>query len=132
VIGDGARERKWADSVQAQAYVIDGYRFVVDIDLAKFFDRVNHDAQRKVLASPVVPITASNANTTHRHSHPDSLVIGRLPTHVLRRSTTEMDARSSSFCTNNWIPPTPSHRVMDAPVFFSTLSREQLAPFRRE
>src|SRR6185369_17823821 len=24
--------------VQAQAYVIDGYRFVVDIDLAKFFD----------------------------------------------------------------------------------------------
>src|SRR5712691_2639113 len=29
--------------VQAQAYVIDGYRFVADIDLAKFFDRVNHD-----------------------------------------------------------------------------------------
>ena len=28
---------------QAQAYVIAGYRFVVDIDLAKFFDRVNHD-----------------------------------------------------------------------------------------
>jgi RNA-directed DNA polymerase len=25
---------------QAQAYVIEGYRFVVDIDLAKFFDRV--------------------------------------------------------------------------------------------
>jgi RNA-directed DNA polymerase len=28
---------------QAQAYVIEGHRFVVDIDLAKFFDRVNHD-----------------------------------------------------------------------------------------
>lgn len=28
---------------QAQAYVADGHRFVVDIDLAKFFDRVNHD-----------------------------------------------------------------------------------------
>src|SRR5712675_2187714 len=28
---------------QAQAYIIEGYRFVVDIDLAKFFDRVNHD-----------------------------------------------------------------------------------------
>lgn len=28
---------------QAQACVIEGYRFVVDIDLAKFFDRVNHD-----------------------------------------------------------------------------------------
>jgi RNA-directed DNA polymerase len=28
---------------QAQAYVAKGYRFVVDLDLAKFFDRVNHD-----------------------------------------------------------------------------------------
>src|ERR1700719_2202316 len=28
---------------QAQAYVTEGYRFVVDIDLAKFFDRVHHD-----------------------------------------------------------------------------------------
>src|SRR3974390_3272029 len=28
---------------QAQAYVTEGYRFVVDFDLAKFFDRVNHD-----------------------------------------------------------------------------------------
>ena len=28
---------------QAQAYVTEGHRFVVDIDLAKFFDRVNHD-----------------------------------------------------------------------------------------
>ncbi|MBO0716486.1 MAG: group II intron reverse transcriptase/maturase [Rhizobiales bacterium] len=28
---------------QAQAYVTEGYRFVVDLDLAKFFDRVNHD-----------------------------------------------------------------------------------------
>src|SRR3954471_16341525 len=28
---------------QAQAYVAEGHRFVVDIDLAKFFDRVNHD-----------------------------------------------------------------------------------------
>jgi RNA-directed DNA polymerase len=28
---------------QAQAYVSQGYRIVVDIDLAKFFDRVNHD-----------------------------------------------------------------------------------------
>jgi RNA-directed DNA polymerase len=27
----------------AQAYVAAGYEFVVDIDLAKFFDRVNHD-----------------------------------------------------------------------------------------
>ena len=28
---------------QAQPYVIEGHWFVVDIDLAKFFDRVNHD-----------------------------------------------------------------------------------------
>lgn len=28
---------------QAQAYIADGYRWVVDMDLEKFFDRVNHD-----------------------------------------------------------------------------------------
>jgi RNA-directed DNA polymerase len=28
---------------QAQAYMADGYRWVVDMDLEKFFDRVNHD-----------------------------------------------------------------------------------------
>jgi RNA-directed DNA polymerase len=28
---------------QAQAYVSEGHRFVVDLDLEKFFDRVNHD-----------------------------------------------------------------------------------------
>jgi len=28
---------------QAQAYIRDGYRWVVDMDLEKFFNRVNHD-----------------------------------------------------------------------------------------
>ncbi len=28
---------------QAQQYISEGYRYVVDIDLEKFFDRVNHD-----------------------------------------------------------------------------------------
>jgi len=28
---------------QAQRYIAEGYRFVVDLDLEKFFDRVNHD-----------------------------------------------------------------------------------------
>ncbi|MGZ0085718.1 group II intron reverse transcriptase/maturase [Caldibacillus thermoamylovorans] len=28
---------------QAQSYIQEGYRYVVDIDLEKFFDRVNHD-----------------------------------------------------------------------------------------
>ena len=28
---------------QAQAYVLQGNRYVVDLDLARFFDRVNHD-----------------------------------------------------------------------------------------
>jgi retron-type reverse transcriptase len=38
---------------QAQAYVIDGYRFVVDIDLAQFFDRVNHDRLMAAVAARV-------------------------------------------------------------------------------
>src|SRR6202158_2825716 len=37
----------------AQAFVIEGYRFVVDIDLAKFFDRVNHDRLMAAVAARV-------------------------------------------------------------------------------
>ena len=36
--------RRAHDAVlEAQRYVQDGYRVVVDVDLEKFFDRVNHD-----------------------------------------------------------------------------------------
>ena len=38
---------------QAQAHVIEGRRFVVDIDLAKFFDRVNHDRLMATVAARV-------------------------------------------------------------------------------
>ena len=38
---------------QAQAYVMEGYRFVVDIDLAKFFDGVNHDRLMAAVAAGV-------------------------------------------------------------------------------
>src|SRR5208283_3403845 len=38
---------------QAQAYVIEGYHFVVDLDLAKFFDRVNHDRLMATVATRV-------------------------------------------------------------------------------
>jgi RNA-directed DNA polymerase len=39
---------------QAQAYVAEGRRFVVDIDLEKFFDRVNHDMLMARVARRVV------------------------------------------------------------------------------
>jgi RNA-directed DNA polymerase len=39
---------------QAQAYVTEGYRFVVDIDLAKFFGRVNHDKLMARVAARVL------------------------------------------------------------------------------
>lgn len=39
--------------VQARQYVRDGYRFVVDIDLSKFFDRVHHDRLMSRLATRV-------------------------------------------------------------------------------
>jgi RNA-directed DNA polymerase len=38
---------------QAQAYVIAGHPFVVDLDLAKFFDRVNHDRLMAAVAARV-------------------------------------------------------------------------------
>jgi retron-type reverse transcriptase len=43
--------RRAHDAVrQAQRYVQDGYRMVVDVDLEKFFDRVNHDILMERLA----------------------------------------------------------------------------------
>jgi RNA-directed DNA polymerase len=38
---------------QAQAYVSGGYQVVVDLDLAKFFDRVNHDRLMAAVAARV-------------------------------------------------------------------------------
>lgn len=39
--------------IQAQRYIADGYRTVVDIDLEKFFDRVNHDRLMARLAKRI-------------------------------------------------------------------------------
>lgn len=41
----GFRPKKRAHNavIQAQSYIQEGYRWVVDMDLEKFFDRVNHD-----------------------------------------------------------------------------------------
>ena len=38
---------------QAQQYIAEGYRWVVDIDLEKFFDRVNHDLLMGLLAKRI-------------------------------------------------------------------------------
>jgi retron-type reverse transcriptase len=37
---------------QAREYVADGYDIVVDLDLEKFFDRVNHDMLARVADGP--------------------------------------------------------------------------------
>jgi RNA-directed DNA polymerase len=38
---------------QAQQYIAEGYRFVVDLDLEKFFDRVNHDRRMAKIAERI-------------------------------------------------------------------------------
>ena len=38
---------------QAQQYIAEGYRWVVDLDLEKFFDRVNHDRLMAKIAARV-------------------------------------------------------------------------------
>jgi RNA-directed DNA polymerase len=38
---------------QAQQYIAEGYRWVVDLDLEKFFDRVNHDKLMAKIAERV-------------------------------------------------------------------------------
>ncbi|MED3923388.1 reverse transcriptase domain-containing protein, partial [Priestia aryabhattai] len=46
--------RKAQDAVrQAQSYIREGYRVVVDMDLEKFFDRVNHDILMAKVAKKV-------------------------------------------------------------------------------
>jgi RNA-directed DNA polymerase len=46
--------RKQLDAVtQAQSYVAQGFRFVVDMDLEKFFDQVNHDILMARLAKEI-------------------------------------------------------------------------------
>lgn len=40
--------------MQAQKYISEGYRNVVDIDLEKFFDRVNHDKLMSTLAKRIM------------------------------------------------------------------------------
>jgi len=39
--------------LEAEQYVVDGYRIVVDVDLEKFFDRVNHDILMDRLAKRI-------------------------------------------------------------------------------
>jgi RNA-directed DNA polymerase len=51
----GFREQRSAHQAiaAAQGYLVEGYRWVVDIDLEKFFDRVNHDRLMARLAQRV-------------------------------------------------------------------------------
>lgn len=39
--------------LQAKTYLLDGYTYVVDMDLSKFFDRVNHDRLMSRLATKI-------------------------------------------------------------------------------
>ncbi|MED3713061.1 group II intron reverse transcriptase/maturase, partial [Neobacillus thermocopriae] len=46
--------RKGHDAVrEAKGYIKEGYRWVVDIDLEKFFDKVNHDKLMGILAKTI-------------------------------------------------------------------------------
>ena len=47
---------------QAQRYVAEGYSVVVDLDLEKFFDRVNHDSLMARVAARVPTSVCSNSS----------------------------------------------------------------------
>jgi RNA-directed DNA polymerase len=51
----GFRPQRWAHQAvaKAQKYIAQGHRWVVDIDLEKFFDRVNHDRRMAAVARRV-------------------------------------------------------------------------------
>ena len=48
---------------QARAYISEGYKVVVDIDLEKFFDRVNHDKLMNLLSQKDSGQAAAQADT---------------------------------------------------------------------
>ena len=48
---------------QAQSYIADGYNVVVDLDLEKFFDRVNHDSLMARVAARVFDKAFSGPST---------------------------------------------------------------------
>ncbi|MDA6151239.1 reverse transcriptase domain-containing protein, partial [Escherichia coli] len=46
--------RRGHDAVRkAREYISEGYRWVIDMDLEKFFDKVNHDKLMGILASRI-------------------------------------------------------------------------------
>jgi RNA-directed DNA polymerase len=51
----GFRPQRWAHQAvaKAQQYIAEGNRWVVDLDLEKFFDRVNHDKLMAAIARRV-------------------------------------------------------------------------------
>jgi len=50
---------------QAQRYVAEGYNVVVDLDLEKFFDRVNHDILMARVAERIAEVTQSCPELRH-------------------------------------------------------------------
>ena len=51
---------------KAQQYIAAGHRWVVDLDLEKFFDRVNHD---KLMAAIEFPVEAASDEECHSISY---------------------------------------------------------------
>jgi len=49
-----------ASAAKAQQYITAGYRWMVDLDLEKFFDRVNHDRLMAALSRRVTDKRASD------------------------------------------------------------------------
>ena len=47
---------------KAKVYIEEGYRWVVDMDLEKFFDKVNHDRLMRTLAKKIKDKTYTKAD----------------------------------------------------------------------
>jgi RNA-directed DNA polymerase len=58
---------------KAQQYIAEGYRWVVDLDLEKFFDRVSHD---KLMARIATGAQGKPAEGPEKHGYPGSTAMG--------------------------------------------------------
>ena len=98
---------------KAQAYISEGYRFVVDIDLEKFFDRVNHDilmsrVARKVQDKRILRLIRSYLNagimingvcTTSSEGTPQGGPLSPLLANILLDDLDkELEKRGHRFC----------------------------------
>ena len=87
---------------QAQAYIAEGYSWVVDIDLEKFFDRVNHDMLMAAVAGRVNDKRLLRLIRAFLNAGSDGRRVGRASRTKGPRKAARSRPCSRTSCWTNW------------------------------